>query len=172
MSQLVCIGQIINVHGIKGAVKIKTFLTDPMDINTFETITDQKQKRVFHIKAHSQKQGVVLASVKGVNNRNDAELLKGISLYVNREELPEEDSDDEFYYCDLIGLTVLKDKKTFGTVQSVENFGAGDIINVTLKNGKTYPFDFSDATFPVVSIEEGYMEICLPIGMEDVIHED
>ncbi|MBR4931662.1 MAG: 16S rRNA processing protein RimM [Alphaproteobacteria bacterium] len=171
MSQRVCIGQIINVHGIKGAVKIKAFLTNPMDIGAFESVTDQHQKRTFQIKAHSQKQGIVLASIKGVNTRNDAELLKGVSLYINRNQLPQEDSD-EFYYCDLIGLTVLKDSEVFGKVHSVENFGAGDIINIQINNGKIYSFDFSESTFPVVSVDQGIMEICLPHGMEEVLNED
>ena len=171
MSQLVCVGQIINVHGIKGAVKIKSYLTNPMDIATFQSVTDKFGKELFHIKSHSQKQGIVLASIKGVNDRTTAEMLKGTLLYVNRSQLPTA-SDDEYYYCDLIGLNVMRDNKVFGTVESVENFGAGDIINIKLNNGRVYPFDFSDATFPVVSIENKYMEINLPSGMEEVIHEN
>ncbi len=171
MSQLVCVGQIINVHGIKGAVKIKSYLTNPLDIDAFGPVTDKQGKRSFHLQAHSQKQGIVLASIKGVNDRTAAELLKGTLLYINRNQLPQA-SDDEYYYCDLIGLSVLKNGKEFGTVESVENFGAGDIVNIKLNNGKIYPFDFSDATFPVVSIIEKKMEIVLPEGMEEVIHED
>ncbi len=171
MSQLVCVGQIINVHGIKGAIKIKSYLTNPMDIDAFGPVTDKQGKRLFHLKAHSQKQGIVLTSVKGINNRNEAELLKGTLLYIDRSQLPEA-SDDEYYYCDLIGLSVMRNGKMFGTVESIENFGAGDIVNIQLNNGRIYPFDFSDATFPVVSIAEKKMEIVLPEGMEEVIHED
>lgn len=171
MSQLVCIGQIINVHGIKGAVKIKSHLSNPMDIGTFEPVTDQQQKRIFKIKAISQKQGIVLAAIKGIDSRDEAEKLKGINLYITRSQLPPEQAD-EFYYCDLVGLKVVHNKEPFGTVHSIDNFGAGDIVNIKLENGKIYPFDFSDATFPVVSVSEGYMEICLPLGMEGVLHED
>lgn len=171
MSKLVCVGQIINVHGIKGWVKIKPYLTNPMDVATFGPLTDKQGKEVFHIKAHSQKQGIVLADIKGVTDRNTAESLKGTYLYVAREKLPQED-DSEFYCIDLIGLTVTKEGNAFGVVESVDNFGAGDIINVRLENGKVYPFDFSNATFPNVNITEGYMEINLPEGMQEVIHED
>ena len=171
MSQLVCVGQIINVHGIKGAVKIKSYLTNPLDIDRFGPVTDKQEKRTFHLKAHSQKQGIILASIKGINNRTDAEMLKGTLLYINREQLPPA-SEDEYYYCDLIGMTVIHNEKVFGTVESVENFGAGDIVNIKLTNGKIYPFDFSNETFPVVSIADKRMKICLPAGMEEVIHED
>lgn len=171
MSQLVCVGQIINVHGIRGAVKIKSYLTNPMDIDSFGPVTDKQEKQIFHLKAHSQKQGIVLASIRGVDNRTSAEALKGTMLYINRTQLPNA-SENEYYYCDLIGMTVIQGEKVFGTVESVENFGAGDIVNIKLANGRIYPFDFSNETFPVVSIAEKRMEINLPLGMEEVIHED
>ncbi len=172
MSKLVCVGQIVNVHGIKGGLKIKPFLTDPMDIALFDTLTDKEGKKTFKLKVQSQNKGIVLAYMVGIEDRTTAESLKGLELYVEREKMPKEDQG-EFYYVDLIGLTVLKAGKEFGTVESVENFGAGDIINVRLNNGKVFPFDFSDATFPVVDIENKVMHIELPLGIKEVIdHED
>jgi len=171
MSKLVCVGQIINVHGIKGAVKIKSYLTNPMDIASFGDLTDKSGKKVFRIKAQSQKQGVVLAYIQGVTDRTVAESLKGTDLYVEREKMPKEEAG-EFYCIDLVGLTVLKDGEVFGTVESVENFGAGDIINVKLKNSKVFPFDFSEATFPVVDVEQGVMHIVLTDGIKEVLDEN
>ncbi len=171
MSKLVCVGQIINVHGIKGAVKIKSFLTNPMDIATFGDLTGKDGQKVFRIKAQSQKQGIVLAYIQGVTDRTTAESLKGVNLYVARSKMPKEETG-EFYYVDLIGLTVLKEGEPFGTVVSVENFGAGDIINVKLNNGKVFPFDFSDATFPVVDVEKGIMHIVLADGIKEVLDEN
>lgn len=172
MSKLVCVGQIINVHGIKGGVKIKPFLTDPMTLALFDMVTDKEGKKVFKLKVQSQNKGIVLAYIDGIKDRTQAELLKGTELYVEREKMPKEDAG-EFYYIDLIGLTVLKAGEEFGTVESVENFGAGDIINVRLKNGKVFPFDFSEATFPVVDVENKVMHIELPVGIKEVLnHED
>ena len=171
MSKLVCVGQIINVHGIKGAVKIKVHLVNPMDIDTFGDLTDQSGKKIFRIKALSQKQGIVLATVQGVTDRTKAESLKGVRLYVAREKLPQEEMD-EFYCIDLIGLKVFKGEEVFGVVESIDNFGAGDIVNVRLNGGKVFPFDFSDATFPVVDIENGFMQIELPDGIREVLNED
>lgn len=171
MSKLVCVGQIINVHGIKGAVKIKPYLNNPLDIDSFGPLTDQQEKRLFEIKAHAQKQGVVLATIQGITDRTSAESLKGTCLYLHRDKLPKT-TESEFYYIDLVGLRVMKNEQEFGTVESVENFGAGDIINVRLLNGKVLPFDFSNATFPVVDVESGFIEINPPEGMEEVLHED
>lgn len=171
MSKLVCVGQIINVHGIKGAIKIKSFLVNPMDIDSFGALTDKDGKKIFQVKALSEKQGIVLATIKGVTDRTTAESLKGISLYVAREKLPQEDSD-EFYCIDLIGLKVFKGDEEFGIVDSVDNFGAGDIINVKLNNGKVFPFDFSDATFPLVDVKNGFMKIELSESIKGVLNED
>ena len=171
MSKLVCVGQIINVHGIKGAVKIKSYLTNPMDIASFGDLTDKNGTKVFRIKAQSQNQGIVLAYIQGVTDRTVAESLKGTELYVAREKMPKEEAD-EFYCIDLVGLTVLKEGEPFGTVVSVENFGAGDIINVKLKNSKVFPFDFSEATFPVVDVDQGVMHIVLADGIKEVLDEN
>lgn len=171
MSKLVCVGQIINIHGIKGVVKIKPYLSNPMDIGAFGPLTDHQEKCLFDIQAHTHKQGIVLASIKGVTDRTTAEKLKGVYLYLHRNRLPKT-NESEFYYIDLIGLRVMKNKREFGVVESVENFGAGDIINVRLLNGKIFPFDFSNATFPVVDIKNGFIEINLSEGMREVLNED
>ena len=87
MSKLVCVGQIVNVHGIKGGVKIKPFLTNPMDIALFDGLTDKNGKKVFKLKVQSQNKGLVLCYIEGIKDRTMAEALKGLELYVEREEL-------------------------------------------------------------------------------------
>jgi len=168
MSQ-VCIGQIINVHGIKGAVKIRPYLKNPMDIGAFGPLTDKDARQTFEITAQGRKGDCVLASVKGITDRTTAERLKGLNLYINRNQLPPQ--QDGFYYCDLIGMTVLENGKPFGTVQSVQNYGAGDILDVKTCKGRVFSFDFSKATFPRVDVEAHEIDIVLPTGME-VAHED
>ena len=66
MSKLVCVGQIVNVHGIKGGVKIKPFLTNPMDIALFDGLTDKNGKKVFKLKVQTQNKGLVLCYIDGI----------------------------------------------------------------------------------------------------------
>ena len=68
-------------------------------------------------------------------------------------------------------MTVFENGNRFGTVTSVQNFGAGDILEVRTINGKTFAFDFSKATFPNVDLQNRQMDIVLPQGMEEVVHE-
>ena len=165
----VCIGQIVNVHGIKGAVKIRPFLKNPMDIGRFGPLTDREGLQSFTVSAQARKGDFVLASVKGITDRTMAERLKGLNLYIDRSQLPA--PTEGFYYCDLIGMTVLENGKPFGTVLSVQNYGAGDILEVKTVKGRVFAFDFSKATFPRVDVVAHEMDIVLPEGME-VAHEN
>lgn len=164
----VCIGQIVNVHGIKGAVKIRPYLKNPMDIGHFGPLTDKEGHQTFEVSAQSRKGDFVLASIKGITDRTMAEGLKGLNLYINRDQLPPQ--KDGFYYCDLIGMSVLENGKPFGKVMSVQNYGAGDILDIRTIKGRTFAFDFSKATFPRIDVSAREIDIVLPEGME-VAHE-
>ncbi len=170
MSNKICVGQIVNVHGIKGVVKVRPYLSRPMDIGAFGPLSDQNGNRIFEVKAISRKGDFVLASVKGVCDRTQAESLKGTLLYADREKLPAR-PEGEFYYCDLIGMRVLENGHPFGTVQAVQNFGAGDILDVQTVKGRAFSFDFSKATFPRIDLNTRTMDIVLPDGMKEVVHE-
>ena len=165
----VCISQIVNVHGIKGMVKIRPNLKNPMDIGRFGALTDKDGHQSFEVISQSPKGDFVLASLKGITDRTMAEKLKGLSLYIDRTQLPTQ--DDGFYYCDLIGMTVLENGQKFGTVTSVQNFGAGDILDIKTTKGRTFSFGFSKATFPRVDVMNKQIDIVIPEGME-IAHED
>ena len=165
----VCIGQIVNVHGLKGMVKIRPYLTNPMDIGHFGLLTDKDGHGSFDIKPQSLKGDFVLAFIKGITDRTAAEKLKGLNLYIERNQLPNNQSG--FYYCDLIGMTVLENGQKFGVVENVQNYGAGDILEIKTEKGRTFSFDFSKATFPRVDVSAREMDIVVPKGME-VAHED
>lgn len=165
----VCIGQIVNVHGLKGMVKIRPYLTNPMDIGHFGPLTDKDGHRSFDVKPQSLKGDFVLAFIKGITDRTTAEKMKGQYLYIERNQLP--DNQNGFYYCDLIGMTVLENGQKFGVVENVQNYGAGDILEIKTLKGRIFSFDFSKATFPRVDLSSREMDIIVPKGME-VAHED
>ncbi len=171
MSNLVCVAQIVNVHGIKGAVKMKPFLRDVGLLRALGKLTDREEIRSFDIGTVSQKKEHVIVQLRGITTRNEAETLKGLFLYADRNAFPK-NGENEFYYTDLIGLTVLKDGKNFGVVQRVDNFGAGDILDVKLLNGKSCSFSFSQKTFPQVDLEKKEIELVLPEGLEAFVYED
>jgi 16S rRNA processing protein RimM len=80
---------------------------------------------------------VVIAKVKGIEDRNAAEALKGTELFVSRAKLPPPE-DGSFYYADLIGLAAeLATGETLGRVSAMENFGGGDVMEITAPDGRS-----------------------------------
>lgn len=167
----VCIGQIVGVHGIKGTVKIKPRLMNAAMIHTLKPITDKTGTRTFEMTLKGKKNDLLLCQIKGINDRTMAETLKGCELFVPRSSLPAA-SENEFYYCDLIGLTVLKDNQPFGVVCAVNNYGAGDILDIKKLDGEIISLIFIEQNFPRIDLQKGVLEVVLPHGLKGDTNED
>jgi len=152
-SSRVLLGRIAGAHGIRGEVLIKSFAAAPEDIGAYGPLSTEDGARAFEIvSARATNKGVV-ARLNGVADRNAAEALRGIALYVERDRLPPA-SDDEYYHADLIGMTaVTRDGAALGEVVAVHNFGAGDLIEIRLAGKtKTELYPFTDAVVPEVDV--------------------
>jgi 16S rRNA processing protein RimM len=112
------------------------------------------------ITARSQAaKGHLVASFKGVADRDAAERLNGIELYISRDALPDTD-EDEYYHADLIGLAAIDPQgASIGTVTAIHNFGAGDIIEIAPKNGPSLLLPFTNAVVPTVDLAAGHVVI-------------
>ncbi len=128
----VCLGVISGAHGIRGEVKIKAFGEDPLAIGGYGPLSDETGGTTVEITTVRPNKGGVVARIKGVGDRNQAEALKGLMLYVERSALPEA-AQDEYYHADLVGLSVeLSDGKPMGQVIAVQDFGAGPMLEIRL----------------------------------------
>lgn len=162
-------GRIGAAHGIRGEVRITSHTEDPLAIADYDPLeTDRTGLTVSILKARLSK-NVVIATLKGVSDRNAAERLNGVSLYVSRDRF-EATGDDEFYHTDLIGLDVrLDDGTVLGEVTAVTNFGSDDLLDVRLReSGKSVYLPFTRAVVPELHISEGYLVAVPPGGwLED-----
>ena len=172
---MVLMGAIIGAHGIKGEVKVKSFAGTPAAIATYGALSDTKG-RTFDLalvgKASPTKgpggKDVLIARIAGVGDRNAAEALKGVELYVARDRLPQIAGDEEFYLADLIGLDVIdQHDAAMGRIVSVENYGAGDVLSI--EGGPKGAFDvaFTRALVPVVDVAGRRVGLDLPDGFFD-----
>ena len=152
---LICIGVVAGVHGLKGAVKIKSFMENQEDILSFGPVFDSTFRDSYKITLVCKNKKGIVAHLSGIEDRNAAESIKGLELYIPREVLPEL-NEDEFYYHDLVGLDVddLEDNR-IGKVITVDNFGAGDIIEVSLVGGGTKMFTMSLKGTPIIDFDKG-----------------
>lgn len=161
----ICIGQFLGAHGVKGLVKLASFTQEPEDIGTFGPLFDAAGKRTWTAALKSWNKTHFIAEVKGVSDRDQAEALKGIKLFVARDLLPEAEAGS-YYYTDLMGLEArTSEGEVFGKVLSVQNYGAGDILEITRPGGSEL-FPFSNAVVPEVHVAEGYLVIVPPILTE------
>lgn len=166
MSALVCVARIGAAHGVRGAVKLWTFTEDPFAVRHYGPLLSKDGKRQFEVATAREAKDHLVATFKGVTTRDEAERLNGIELYVPRDKLPATDAD-EYYHTDLIGLAaVTTDGEPLGRVVAIQNFGAGDIIEIAPPKGPTLLLPFSNAVVPEVDIAGGRVVIALPQEIE------
>ncbi|MGH7028795.1 MAG: ribosome maturation factor RimM, partial [Stellaceae bacterium] len=112
--------------------------------------------------------GVLIATVSGVDDRDRAEALRGLRLYLPRAALPPP-GEDEYYHADLIGLTAaLADGGVLGRVSAVHDFGAGDTLEITRPKGPPLMVPFTKAVVPIVDLAAGRVVLDPPPGLMDV----
>ena len=159
-------------HGIKGEVRIKTYTADPLALADYNPLRS-KDGRAFEVLAVRPQGTVVVARLKGVSDRNQAEALNGVELFAAREALPEED-EGEFFHDDLIGLAVRDEvDAAVGRVKAVHNFGGGDILELEQAGRPSVMIPFSNAAVPVVDIDNGLSRIdTVAAGLVDDEHDE
>ncbi len=137
----ILIGKITSPHGIRGEVRVYPYGKGLASFSKEQELTccnhEGKQHTVTVEAARSHK-GMVILKLKEINNRNQAEILRDGSLFLDEKNLPKLD-DDEFYVKDLIGLSVynVKDKVKLGVVNDVLTQGPQDIYEIKLEDGRT-----------------------------------
>jgi 16S rRNA processing protein RimM len=164
MSERILLGRISGAHGLKGEVKIAAFTAEPEDIAAYGQLMSADGARIFEIASlRSAGGGAVIARLHGVLDRNAAEQLRGTELYVARASLPPAGTG-EYYHSDLIGLTAVSPNgETLGEVIAVQNFGAGDLLELRPARGRqTELIPFESAHVPKVDLEAGHVIIDWP----------
>jgi 16S rRNA processing protein RimM len=162
-----CLGIVTGPHGVRGAVRIKSFTEDPAAIGDYGPVSDAAGTRQFALKVRGLSKGVVLAELDGIADRDAAVALRGLHLYVDRERLPPAEAD-EFYHADLLGLeVVLADGKPLGRVAGLYDFGAGQSLEITGVAGEAILVPFTKAVVPVVDLAAGRLVIEPPDGLFD-----
>jgi 16S rRNA processing protein RimM len=162
----ICVARIGAAHGVRGAVKLWTFTEDPMAVMQYGSLATKDGARKFEVANAREAKGHLVATLKGVATREDAERLNGIELYIPRNKLPATDAD-EYYHADLIGLAAVNAAfEPIGRVIAIHNFGAGDIIEIAPAHGATMLLPFTNAVVPTVDLAAGRVVIELPREIE------
>ncbi len=157
----VCLGKIASAHGVKGLVKILPYGED-ISLLSGTLYTSEESDGVLTLTLKNSIGKYMLADIEGVNDKTAADNLRGTELWVRRDKLPEP-TEGEFYIEDLVGLKT-KDKNgdTIGTVISVQNFGAGDLLEIKPTKGETKFLPFTKENVPSLDIQSGTITVHMP----------
>ena len=168
----VCVGIVAGAHGVQGAVRIKSFTGTPQDVARYGPLEDESGQRHFTPRFIGTAKGVVIAHLAGVADRDQAEALRGLHLYLPRAALPPP-GDEEYYHADLIGLAaVLGDGAPVGRIAAVHDFGAGDMLEIARAAGPPAMVPFTRAIVPVVDLTAGRVVLDPPPGLLDATADE
>ncbi|MEO5805319.1 ribosome maturation factor RimM [Devosia sp.] len=167
-SKPLLMGKIGAPHGIKGQVRIAPFTQYAEDIGAYGPLQTNRPGLTIVIDDLRVQKTVVVAKIRGIKDRDAAEKLNGVELYLDRDLLPEHDDEDDFYHADLMGLEArLEDGTVIGQVIALPNFGAGDLIEIRNgQNGDTYLYPFTKVVVPHVRIADGFITIVVPTEVD------
>jgi 16S rRNA processing protein RimM len=174
----VLVGAVLGAHGIKGEIKVRTFTADPQAFGAYGPVATATGRILRVVSLRPLKDADVIVTFTGITDRTSAENLKGAELYVPRSALPAP-AEGEFYHADLVGLAVEDESGApIGRVRGVQNFGAGDLIEIEDGDGDLRFIPFTTDAVPVVDIAARRMVVrpprLAPEGerTEDEINDD
>jgi 16S rRNA processing protein RimM len=158
----ICVARIGAAHGVRGAMKLWTFTEDPLAVKRYGPLQTKDGTRQFELTEVREAKGHLVATLKGVATREEAERLNGVELYVARDKLPDT-GENEYYHADLIGLVAVSAaNQPLGRVVAIHNFGAGDIVEIAPPSGATMLLPFTNAVVPSVDLAGGRVVIEMP----------
>ena len=167
MTDRICVAQIGAPHGVRGEVRLRSFTEDPLAFVEYGPLESEDRKQRFKIEALRPAKDHFVARLSGVSDRNAAEKLTNVKLYVPRDVLPDIEEDETFYHADLIGLDAFtQDGAKFGTVATIHNFGAGDIVEIRRESGDLVMLPFTETVVPEVDIAKKRIVVAPPIETE------
>ena len=146
-------------HGVKGDVRVKTFTGDPLALGDYGPLYTADGRK-FTVAAIRPAKNVVVVRFREITSREQAEAANGTALFIERAALPDDLDEEEFYHADLIGLSVRDETDAvIGKVLAMQNFGGGDIVEVSLTGKRTVMIPFTLAAIPEISVANGFIKI-------------
>ena len=172
-ARLILVGRVSGAFGVKGELRIGAYTADPLALRAYGVLKREDGSPAFALtSARLGKGPEIVARVEGVSDKDAADALRGLRLYVSREALPAVEDEDDFYQADLIGLAAEDPAGVpLGRVKAVHDFGAGDVLEVEPGPGATagrpsFLIAFTRANAPVVDIGGGRIVLIRPAETE------
>ena len=159
---LICVGEIGAAFGVRGENRVKSFCERPESIAEYAPLQNFDGTRQFTLRITGRTKNDLTARLSGVDNRDQANALRGTRLYSPRSKFPEL-QDDEFYQCDLVGAEARNaNGETVGKIIAVHNHGGGDLIEISVcDQTESLLLTFNRATVPNIDLDKGFVTVVL-----------
>lgn len=166
--KLVLVAQVGGAFGVRGEVRITAFTADPMALMTYQPLLKADGTPGLTLNSARPDKAGVVAKVKEIATKEEADAMRGLKLFVPRDRLPEPE-EDEFYLTDLVGLEARDSEDVvIGKIKSVQNFGAADMLEITPRDGgPTWYLPFSRECVPDLHIAEGWLRAIKPTEVDE-----
>ncbi|OGN47704.1 MAG: 16S rRNA processing protein RimM [Caulobacterales bacterium RIFCSPHIGHO2_01_FULL_67_30] len=157
-SRLILVGQIGGGFGVRGEVRVTAFTADPLALTAYGPLLRADGTVALTLSATRPDKSGVVGRAKEIATKEQADALRGLKLYVPRDRFPEPD-EDEFYLADLLGVEVRDTAgEVMGTVKSVQNFGADDMLEIApAAGGPTWYLPFTKEATPELHLADGWL---------------
>lgn len=170
MAETLLVAVIVQAHGVRGQVRVKSFTQDPEALCALGPLSDDTGTRRFTLSFKGRAKELVLCAIDGVTDRTAAEALKGTRLFVDRQALDDAAlEEDEYYHADLLGLAAETPQgRPLGRVRAVHDFGAGDVLEILAEgSGRPVVVPFTRAVVPRIDLAAGRLVVDPPPGLLD-----
>lgn len=163
---LILVGRVAGAFGVRGEVRITAYTAEPDGLLAYKALLREDGSPGLTLTSGRPAKGGVVARVRDVETRDQAEALRGLKLYIRRDALPEPE-EDEFYVADLVGLAVeTAEGEAMGRVKAIQDFGAGDLLEIQPPEGPSWDLPFTKAAVPEVRLAEGCVVAVKPEEIE------
>lgn len=166
MSELICVGSISGAFGVRGELRVKSFCANPSDLAKYTPLLTEDEEQSYELSLIGEIKNGFSARIVGIDTKEAADALRGVSLFARREDLPELPVD-EYYYSDLMGFEVADTGGVFiGTVKTVVNHGADDLLEISIPGASdTALVPFTKIFVPKVDMNTKIIVIDPPEGL-------
>jgi len=146
----IALAAVAGAHGVKGEVRLKLFSDSVDSLSAHGTLyVGGALRRLLFVRDGGK---TAIARFEGISDRSAVEALRGSLVEIDRSALPALE-EGEYYHADLIGLPAVdRDGNPVGAVSAVENYGAGDLLEIEIEGGKRSLIPFRDG---IADLQDG-----------------
>ncbi|MGE3771017.1 MAG: ribosome maturation factor RimM [Bdellovibrionales bacterium] len=165
MAKRVLIAELTAPHGVRGLLRLRSFADPADEVFSYKDLQNEKGA-VVRLSKRGAASGQFLVAVDGIADRDAADALRGVKLYIDRATLPAT-KNNEFYITDLEGLETRDEKgAAVGKVARVLNYGAGPVLEIKRPAQQPLLLPFNDNFVPTVDVAGGFIAINMPVEVE------